>query len=86
MEKITDWKEGLERERKEKDKFFAVHWQSPIAPEERAKFKGLEYYSPNADYRFELELHEHSDKKLLQISLFVFLSKKSSSLSSFRCA
>jgi len=57
-----------------------------VAPEERAKFKGLEYYPPNADYRFELELHEHSDKKRLQIALFVFLSKKSSSLSSFRCA
>jgi uncharacterized protein (DUF1684 family) len=67
MEKISDWKEGLERERKEKDKFFAVHGQSPIAPGERAKFGGLEYYPPNADYRFELELHEHSDKKLLQI-------------------
>jgi len=53
--------------RKQKDRFFAVHWQSPIPSEERAKFKGLEYYPPNADYRFELELHEHRDKKLLQI-------------------
>jgi uncharacterized protein (DUF1684 family) len=67
MERISDWKERLEREREEKDKFFAVHWQSPIPPEERAKFRGLEYYPPNADYRFELELHEHSDKKRLQI-------------------
>ena len=67
MEKNSDWKEGLARERKEKDKSFAVHGQSPIPPGERAKFKGLEYYPPNADYRFELELHEHSDKKLLQI-------------------
>ncbi len=67
MEKITDWKERLARERAQKDKSFAVHGQSPIPPEERAKFRGLEYYSHNADYRFELELHEHSDKKLLQI-------------------
>mgnify|MGYP000117685362 CR=1 FL=1 len=67
MDKYSDWKEGLERERKEKDRFFAVHEQSPIPPEERAKFGALEYYSPNADYRFELELHEHGDKKLLKI-------------------
>jgi uncharacterized protein (DUF1684 family) len=67
MAKNSDWKERLERERKEKDKFFAVHGQSPIPAAERAKFRGLEYYPPNADYRFELELHEHSDKKLLQI-------------------
>jgi uncharacterized protein (DUF1684 family) len=67
MDKKSDWKERLEKEREEKDKFFAVHWQSPIPPEERAKFKGLNYYPPNADYRFELELHEHQDKKRLQI-------------------
>jgi len=67
MEGISDWKKRLEREREEKDKFFAVHWQSPIPPEERAKFRGLEYYPPNADYRFELELHEHRDKKRLEI-------------------
>ncbi|MBE9592938.1 MAG: DUF1684 domain-containing protein, partial [Proteobacteria bacterium] len=67
MDKNSDWKEGLARERKEKDNSFAMHRQSPIPPGERAKFKGLEYYPPNADYRFELELHEHGDKKLLQI-------------------
>ena len=67
MEEISKWKERLERERKEKDSFFAVHGQSPIAPGERAKFGSLEYYPPNADYRFELELHKHRDKKLLKI-------------------
>jgi len=46
MEGISEWKEKLERERKEKDEFFAVHWQSPIPPEERAKFRGLVYYPP----------------------------------------
>ncbi len=67
MEGISEWKEKLERERKEKDEFFAVHWQSPIPPEERAKFRGLVYYPPDPDYRFELELHEHRDKKMLKI-------------------
>ena len=67
MDKLSDWKERRERERKGKDWFFAVHGQSPIPQGERAKFKGLVYYPPNADYRFELELHEHHDKKRLQI-------------------
>ena len=41
MEKKSDWKERLDRERAQKDKSFAVHWQSPIPPEERAKFRSL---------------------------------------------
>ena len=76
MEKNSDWKEGLERERAQKDKSFAVHGQSPIPPGERAKFKGLEYYPPDVDYRFELELHEHDDKKLLQIDVCPFVPQE----------
>lgn len=64
---LYKWKASLERERKEKDKFFATDWQSPIPLEERAKFKGLAYYLPDPNYRFELELHEHKNKKILQI-------------------
>ena len=57
----------IEEERKEKDIFFATHWQSPISPEERSKFKGLRYYPPNPELKFELELHEHSNKEIIQI-------------------
>ena len=71
--------------RKQKDRFFAVHWQSPIPSEERAKFKGLEYYPPNADYRFELELHEHRDKKLLQSARANFDSKSVMRSARFKC-
>jgi uncharacterized protein (DUF1684 family) len=39
--------------------------QSP--PAERPKFKGLRYYPPDPNLRFELELHEHSDKKIVEI-------------------
>ncbi|MCK4309442.1 MAG: DUF1684 domain-containing protein, partial [Candidatus Atribacteria bacterium] len=60
-------KASLERERKEKNRFFATDWQSPIPLEERAKFKGLVYYLPDPNYRFELELQEHKNKKILQI-------------------
>ncbi len=64
---IQKWKERLEEERKEKDIFFATHWQSPISLEERQKFKGLKYYPPDPKLRFELELHEHNDKKTIEI-------------------
>lgn len=63
----NQWIKITEQERKEKDKFFATDWQSPIPSEERAKFKGLAYYLPDLNYRFELELLEHKNKNILQI-------------------
>lgn len=64
---ISRWKRRIETERKQKDMFFAGHFQSPIPVEERSKFKGLNYYPPDPDYYFELELHQHSQKKGLKI-------------------
>lgn len=64
---LQKWKEMLEWGREEKDSFFATHWQSPIEPQERPKFKGLENYPPEPSYLFELELCEHRDKKALEI-------------------
>jgi uncharacterized protein (DUF1684 family) len=61
------WKQQLERERREKDRFFAGHWQSPIPPEDRAEFSELDYYPPDPDLRFETELHEHEEKKMVAI-------------------
>jgi len=54
--------------RKEKDKFFGSgHSQSPILPTELLQFEGLDYYPPDPEYRFELELHEHTEKKILKV-------------------
>lgn len=64
---MDEWKEELEWERREKDRFFVLNQQSPIPPEERSKFKGLSYYPPDPNFRFELELHEHGDKKIIEI-------------------
>lgn len=65
---IDEWKAQLERERWEKDRFFAEHWQSPIPPRDRANLKGLDYYPPDPAYRFELELHEHEAKKIVRMA------------------
>ena len=64
---IDAWKAQLERERREKDRFFAEHRQSPIHFQERAEFKGLDYYPPDPDYSFQIELHEHEEKKALRM-------------------
>jgi uncharacterized protein (DUF1684 family) len=65
---IDVWKAQLEEERREKDRFFAGHRQSPIPPEDRAEFRGLEYYPPDPDYRFEIEPHEHEEKERVRMA------------------
>jgi len=65
---IDQWKAQFERERGEKDVFFAQHWQSPIPPEDRAEFRGLDYYPPDPGWRFEIELHEHEDKEAVRMA------------------
>jgi len=64
---ISRWKEMIQSEREQKDRFFASHSQSPIPFEERQQFKGLDYYPADPDFRFELELHEHAEKKTIEI-------------------
>lgn len=64
---ISEWKERISLDRKGKDQFFKLHPQSPLTFDERQKFKGLDYYSPDPDFMFELELYEHEKKKLMKI-------------------
>ncbi len=65
---LSEWRERLKRERKQKGWFFAVNPRSPIPPEKRENFSGLDYYPPNSDYRFELELHEYGEKETLKMA------------------
>lgn len=66
--KISSWKKKIEEERELKDGFFKAHPQSPIPLEGRMRFKRLEYCPPDPNYRFELELHEHDEKKSIKIA------------------
>lgn len=61
------WKQQIEKERKEKDRFFKLHTQSPIPFTERAEFGRLSYYLMNEKLRFELKLHEHEEKRTIKI-------------------
>ena len=68
MENIDAWKANVEQGRVEKNLFLKGSGQSPIPFMERRKFDGLNYFLPDPDYVFELELHEHSDKKIIEVN------------------
>jgi uncharacterized protein (DUF1684 family) len=65
---LTEWKTNIGRARQAKDDFFSQQRQSPIPFEDRPRLKGLEYYPPDASYRFELELHEHAEKQVVRMA------------------
>jgi uncharacterized protein (DUF1684 family) len=52
----------LERFRTEKDRFFASHPQSPLTPEQKRNFEGLNYFPENPDLRLEVTVEELPDK------------------------
>jgi len=65
----SKWKAETKKEREVKDRFFRSRYPgSPIPSEDRAKFKGLDYFPPDPAYRFELELHEHKEKRVVRIA------------------
>ncbi|MWV63995.1 DUF1684 domain-containing protein [Halorubrum sp. JWXQ-INN 858] len=57
----SDYVDRLEANRREKDEFFAEHPQSPIPPERRDAFDGLDYFDPDADSRVDATVTVHED-------------------------
>jgi len=62
-----DYAERLRANRREKDDFFAEHPQSPIPPEHREGFAGLDYFDPNPDYRVEATVTVHDDPEPVEM-------------------
>ncbi len=58
---VDRWRSELEEKRDEKDRFFAEHPQSPIPPDDRDGFDGLEYFPPDPDYRVSATVTVHDD-------------------------
>jgi uncharacterized protein (DUF1684 family) len=56
-----EWADRLRAKREEKDRFLAEHRQSPIPPDERDDFDGLDYFDPDPDYRVEATVAVHDD-------------------------
>ena len=63
-----EWEKILKMHRKRKDNFFKKNDDSPIPINERDDFDGLEYYSPNYDLRFVLELEELDEKEPIEVN------------------
>lgn len=57
----ADYVADLRANREEKDDFFAEHPQSPIPPEHRDSFSGLDYFDPDLDYRVDATITVHDD-------------------------
>jgi len=65
---MTDaYAERLRANRREKDDFFAEHPQSPIPPEERDGFDGLDYFPPDETYRVEATVTVHDDPEPVEM-------------------
>ena len=62
---VERWRDELESKRDEKDDFFAEHPQSPIPPEERDSFDGLEYFTPDPTYRVTATVETHDDPEVV---------------------
>ncbi|AZQ15045.1 DUF1684 domain-containing protein [Halorubrum sp. PV6] len=62
-----DYAERLRANRREKDEFFAEHPQSPIPPERRDGFEGLDYFEPDPDYRVEATVTVHDDPEPVEM-------------------
>ena len=64
------WREELKAHREEKNEFFAEHPQSPIPPDEREDFDGLDYFDPDPDYRVTatVEVHDQPDPVEMEVS------------------
>ncbi|MHC3436532.1 DUF1684 domain-containing protein [Natrialbaceae archaeon A-gly3] len=58
---VDRWQAQVEDKRAEKDRFFAEHPQTPIPPEEREAFDGLEYFPPEPTYRVTATVTAHDD-------------------------
>ena len=63
MSELDDetWATELTGNRERKDEFFAEHPQSPIPPERREGFDGLDYFPPDPSYRVDAAVTVHDD-------------------------
>ncbi|MEK6751189.1 MAG: DUF1684 domain-containing protein [Chloroflexota bacterium] len=57
----------LDAFRAEKDEFFGGHSQSPLTPEQKKDFKGLQYFPENDALRLEVQVVEFENKEKFEM-------------------
>jgi uncharacterized protein len=60
MSELTDF-------RREKDEFFGYHPQSPLTPEQKHRFTGLQYFPENEALRLEVQAELLFDQQSMQM-------------------
>ena len=58
---------NLQEFRASKDDFFASHPQSPLTPEQKRDFHGLDYFNENPDLQLEVELEKYPEQQQVVI-------------------
>jgi len=58
---------ALDEFRKEKDEFFAQHYQSPLMKEQKKTFTGLNYFPENPALRLEVEVEKFAQKDEIEV-------------------
>ena len=61
MTDLGDYRDG-------KDAFFKTDTDSPLTPEQKQSFKGLEYYSENEKLRFEVDVEVFVNQNVMQMA------------------
>lgn len=60
---MTDdaWLDALRTHREQKDRYLAGDRNSPVPPDQREVFDGLDYFDPDPDYRVTASVETHAD-------------------------
>jgi uncharacterized protein (DUF1684 family) len=67
MAPTDDWMDAIREQRRQKDHYFGENPRSPLPPEEREAFDGLDYYPIDPAYRFEVELEASEDPESVTV-------------------
>lgn len=57
----------LEAFREEKDEFFRTHPQSPLTPQQKREFKGLNYFPENSALRLEVSVEPFAEREVIEV-------------------
>jgi len=60
---FMSYEELVNKARQEKDEFFKHSKHSPLTPAQQRSFQGLNYFEPDINYRFEVELQEYQNQQ-----------------------
>ena len=63
------WMAEVRQMREDKDEFFTEHPQSPIKPDNRDDFDGLEYFEPDPDYRVPARVRVYGNPDPIELDV-----------------